>query len=77
MADEPAPTLDGVARLSIFINDETAQRLNELKARHSITTTEAVRLAVGLLHYLDGVQRAGMEIQVRDGRRANRVVVFD
>ncbi len=62
-------------RLSVNINPETAEALHELAARHGLSVTEIIRIAIGVLDLVDRVQRSGSELQVREGRRVRRLRV--
>ena len=49
-------------RLSVNINDETAQALNELAARRQTTVTEIIRRAVSMYKFVeDEVTQKGKE----------------
>lgn len=56
-------------RLSVNINDETAQALRELSEEHGRSFTETVRRAISIAKYLDDEQLAGNRIQIIDERR--------
>lgn len=71
---EPLP--EGVVRLSVFINEETADCLRSLSNRDGLNVTEVIRRAVALLSYLDAAHRAGYEIQVKNGREIKRLALF-
>ncbi|HET9663944.1 MAG TPA: ribbon-helix-helix domain-containing protein [Burkholderiales bacterium] len=55
-------------KLSINVNRETAETLQQIAEDKGVSITEAVRRAVALLKYIDDSQKAGMEVQVRNGR---------
>jgi hypothetical protein len=61
-------------RLSVNINDECAETLRTITAARGITTTEAVRRAVGLLGFAEDARRAGSQLIVKDRQgRTSRV----
>ena len=53
-------------RLSVHINEESAETLRQVAAYYGINTTEAVRRAIGLLRFFEDERARGSEILVRD-----------
>ncbi|WP_406154594.1 ribbon-helix-helix protein, CopG family [Streptomyces sp. NBC_00882] len=53
-------------RLSINIDDETAEVLKRLKEENGIPVTEAVRRAIALLDLVDREHEAGSKVQLVD-----------
>ncbi len=53
-------------RLSVNINAESAEVLRRVTAERGITTTEAVRRAIGLLGFFEETLRSGSKILVED-----------
>lgn len=58
-------------RLSVNINEESAEVLREVTHRHGITTTEAIRRAIGLLRFFEEEAARGNEILTRDQQSGN------
>ena len=64
-------------RLSVNMNQETADALALLRRNHDVTVTEAVRRAVSVAVYLERAARDGHTISVYDPKkRATTGVVF-
>lgn len=57
-----------VQRLSVNINEESAEFLRRLTQAKGITTTEAVRRAIGLLRFFEDAADRGNDILVRDAQ---------
>lgn len=55
-----------MTRLSVNINHECADALNDLAKRRQTTVTEIIRRAISVYKYLDDAQRDGKSIQLRD-----------
>lgn len=55
-------------KLTVNINDETADALRDLSRFRSTSITETVRRAVAVLKFIEDQQRSGKEILVRDGK---------
>jgi len=53
-------------RLSVNINPESADILRRVTADRGITTTEAVRRAIGLLDFFEEARRNEATIRVQD-----------
>jgi hypothetical protein len=53
-------------RLSVNINSESAEILRRVTAERGITTTEAVRRAIGLLGFFEETLKNGSKILVED-----------
>ncbi len=53
-------------RLSVNINAESADVLRRVTAERGITTTEAVRRAIGLLGFFEEAMKSGSKILVED-----------
>ncbi len=54
-------------RLSVNINDEAAQILRQAK-ENGLSTTEAVRRAIGLLGFFEDTKRNGLKLYAEDSR---------
>lgn len=76
-ATPPSRSQESTRRLNINIHQTTAEALRTLSEARGITTTEAVRRAVALLHRLTDEQAHGVEVQLVDPRNPNRVRVID
>jgi limonene-1,2-epoxide hydrolase len=59
-------------RLSVNINNETADVLRRYTAEHHVSTTEAVRRAIGLLNYFEDARKNDVRImaQAANGERS-------
>jgi hypothetical protein len=55
-------------RLSVNINDESAQILREVTQDRGITTTEAVRRAIALLGFFEAARRTDMKLWSEDAK---------
>ena len=64
VSDDQAPG----ARLSVYINDETANILRTVMVQRGITATEAIRRAVGLLNWAEESKGSGCTVRVTDSR---------
>lgn len=53
-------------RLSVNINDESAQILRDVKDARGVTTTEAVRRAIGLLAFFETARRNNTKVWTED-----------
>ncbi len=64
-------------RLSVNINPESADILRRVAADRGITTTEAVRRAIGLLGFFEEARKneATIRVQDRSGRQSEVHVV--
>jgi hypothetical protein len=60
-------------RLSVNINDETADALRTLAERRGVTVTETIRRAVSVYKYLADEMAEGRVLQVTDGREVTQV----
>jgi hypothetical protein len=56
-------------RLSVLINEESAAVLRAFKENHGVSTTEAIRRAIGLMSWMEDNRRQGHRIilETRDG----------
>jgi len=59
-------------RLSVNINEESAEILRRVSAERGITITEAIRRAVGLLGFFEDARKndAKIRIEDRDGHQS-------
>lgn len=73
-APDPAPETPP-DRLNVKLNPEAAAALQEIAQRRSISYTEAVRRAIGLLKFVEDEAQQGHRLQVSDGRRVREVVL--
>ena len=55
-----------MTRLSVNINDETAEAIRLLAQRQEVTITEIIRQAIGVYKYLVDQIDAGKEVQLQD-----------
>lgn len=62
------PATRQYTRLNINLNDETAEALKELAAKHHISVTEAVRRAVAILKFVEDETDEGHKLQITDPR---------
>lgn len=64
-------------RLSVNINPESAAILRTVTADRGISTTEAIRRAIGLLGFFEEARRSEAKIYVEDsaGNRSNPLFV--
>ena len=71
-------TMSTYLRMSVNINKECADILREVKARHGISATEAVRRAIGLLGFTEQARHNGEQLYVesRNGRTRARVEIL-
>lgn len=53
-------------RLSVNINPESAEILRQVTADRHITTTEAIRRAIGLLGFFEAAQKNDSKVLVED-----------
>jgi hypothetical protein len=66
-----------VARLSVNINNETAEAIRRSQERNKTTATDVIRRAVSVYAFLHAAQENGQEIQTEDGRgRRTKVVIL-
>jgi hypothetical protein len=72
---EPAPK---PIRLTVNINEATAEAMKVSAKRSGVTVTETLRRAVAMLKYIEGEVDAGRMILTRDsdGRRERELVVM-
>lgn len=63
-------------RLEVNINESTKEFLREYAARHAISVTETVRQLLGVGNYILEAVEGGKQVQLKKGRRTDRVV-FD
>jgi hypothetical protein len=63
-------------RLSVNLNEESAEVLRSVTRSRGITTTEAIRRAIGLLAFFEDANRAGAKIvqETKDGVRQVHVL---
>jgi hypothetical protein len=63
-----------VTRLSVNINSDAVALLKAIARKRGITVTEAVRRAIGLLEFVDGVQDKDADLIVEEnGERRHYV----
>ncbi len=64
-------------RLSVNINNESAEILRQVTADRGITTTEAVRRAIGLLGFFEAARKSNSKVVVEDasGRQSTLQVL--
>lgn len=64
-------------RLSVNINDEAADILRTVTKERQISTTEAIRRAIGLLGFFEDAQRNHKNIYTEDhaGHRASLKII--
>lgn len=60
--------MSDVVRLSVNLNQETADALHELVRRKGISYTEVLRRAISVHHYLEAETKAGRRIITSDKR---------
>ena len=53
-------------RLSVNMNQETADALREIAEVYGVSVTEAVRRAVSVAHFVEEQTRAGKTVQIED-----------
>ncbi|MFW3631242.1 ribbon-helix-helix protein, CopG family [Rhodococcus qingshengii] len=53
-------------RLSVNMNNETADALREIADRYGVSVTEAVRRAISVAHFVEQETRAGKTVQIED-----------
>lgn len=64
-------------RLSVNINDEAAEILRTVTKERQISTTEAIRRAIGLLGFFEEARRSKTKVYTedQDGHRASVQIV--
>lgn len=72
----PSDDSGRLVRLSVNLNVESAATVKEYAERKGITVTEAIRRAIGALHFLDETQAAGASVIVRRGKEQKEVVLL-
>lgn len=65
---------DRLVRLSVNMNQETAEALKDLAQERGISYTEAVRRAIMLTDYLMSVEDEGGFVEIVDGKGRNKTV---
>lgn len=63
-------------RLSINLNSEAAEFLDEITDKREISYTEAVRRALALYKLLEDQTAAGKHVQIADGDRVRDLVLI-
>ena len=63
-------------RLSVNVNDETAQALSDYANKRGVTVTEAVRRAVSMQKFFEDVWLDGHDVFIRKGDRETEVVIL-
>lgn len=58
-----------LVRLSVNLNDDTANALRKLAEERGVSVTEAVRRAISLYNYLEDEVRSGRHVQTADSAR--------
>ena len=61
-------------RLSVNINDESAEILRTVTKDRGISTTEAIRRAIGLLGFFEEARRSKMKVYTEDAEGHSRSV---
>jgi hypothetical protein len=61
-------------RLSVNINPESAEILRRVTTDRGITTTEAIRRAIGLLGFFEAARKEESKIVVEDKKGKHRTV---
>lgn len=71
-------TRDGLTRLSVNMNPETARAIRDYMQKHDVTATEAVRRAISLMAFAEGVYAEGRRllIQMPDRGETSEVILL-
>lgn len=64
------------ARLSINLNPEAADFLDQVTTKRGISYTEAIRRALALYKLLEEQSEAGNHVQIDDGKKVRELVVI-
>lgn len=65
-------TDNGLVRLNVNLNQETAAALKDLAAKENISYTEAVRRAIAVFKFIEDEQAEGRKIQTMDANDRNK-----
>lgn len=67
-----------LTRLSVNMNPETTQAIRDYMQKHDVTATEAVRRAVSLMAFAEGVYEGGRRllIQMPDRGEMSEVILL-
>ena len=63
-------------RLSVNMNEETAQALKELAEKNGLSVTEAVRRAISVYKFVNDELESGRKILTMDPNEKNKVELF-
>ncbi len=68
---------EDLTRLSVNMNQETADALKKYADKHGVSYTEAVRRAISLLHFIEGERSTGATILIESAdQKTIRKAVF-
>jgi hypothetical protein len=67
---------DRVVRLSVNLNPESADTIKEYAHRKGISITEAIRRAIGALHFLDESQANGASVMINQKGELKEVILL-
>jgi Ribbon-helix-helix protein, copG family len=63
-------------RLSVNINDESAEIIRRVKRERGINTTEAIRRAIGLLGFFEEARKSDSKVLLEDSEGQTSTVKF-
>lgn len=70
------PATDGSVRLSVNINTQIAELINNHMEAENVSATEAVRRLISWGNLVYQADVAGQEVIVKDGRSASRILLY-